>query len=72
MSNTMRLVAGSIGTALLITIMSSVAASSSAQTQALSLLNGMNKAFLCSFIFCILGIFLSFYIREQQSKMVEE
>ena len=72
MSNTMRLVAGSIGTALLITIMSSVAASSSAQTQALSLLDGMNKALLCSFIFSILGIILSFYIREQQSNMVEE
>jgi EmrB/QacA subfamily drug resistance transporter len=72
MSNTMRLIAGSIGTALLITIMSSVAASSSAQTQALSLLDGMNKAFLCSFIFSILGIILSFYIREQQSNMLEE
>ena len=67
MSNTMRLIAGSIGTALLITIMSSVAASSSAQTKALSLLNGMNTAFLCSFIFSILGIILSFYIREQAS-----
>ena len=52
--------------------MSSVAASSSAQTQALSLLDGMNKAFLCSFVFGILGIFLSFYIREQQLKKVEE
>ena len=72
MSNTMRLIAGSIGTALLITIMSSVAASSSAQTQALSLLDGMNKAFLCSFIFSILGIVLSFYIREQQSNMLAE
>jgi MFS family permease len=72
MSNTMRLIAGSIGTAFLITIMSSVAASFYAQTQALSLLDGMNKAFLCSFIFSILGIILSFYIREQQSNMLEE
>lgn len=72
MSNTMRLIAGSIGTALLITIMSSVAASSSAQTQALSLLDGMNKAFLCSFILSILGIILSFYISEQRSTMLAE
>jgi len=72
MSNTMRLIAGSIGTALLITIMSSVAASSSTQTQALALMDGMNKAFLCSFILSILGIILSFFISEQQSKMLEE
>ncbi len=67
MSNTMRLIAGSIGTALLITIMSSAAASSSAQTQALALLDGMNKAFLCSFIISVLGVILSFFINEQQS-----
>lgn len=71
MSNTMRQIAGSIGTALLITIMSSAAASSSAQTQALALLDGVNKAFLCSFILSILGMILSFYISEQQSNMLE-
>jgi len=71
MSNTMRLIAGSIGTALLITIMSSVAASSSAQTQTQSLLDGMNKAFLCSFLFSFCGIILSFYISEKRSKVLE-
>ncbi len=72
MSNTMRLIAGSIGTALLITIMSSVAASSSAQTQAMALLGGMNKAFLCSFIFSVLGIILSFCVHEQKPSMLVE
>lgn len=72
MSNTMRQIAGSIGTALLITIMSSAAASSSAQTQALALLDGINKAFLFSFIFSILGIILTFFINEKHSNMLEE
>jgi hypothetical protein len=71
MSNTMRLVAGSIGTALLVTIMSSVAASSSAQTESLALLGGMNVAFFCSFILSIMGVILSFYINEKKSTIAE-
>ena len=72
MTNTMRLIAASLGTALLITIMSSVAASSSAQTQALALLAGINKAILFSFIISVLGVILSFFINEQQSDMSVE
>lgn len=68
MSNTMRQMAGAIGTAFLISIMSGAAASSSAQTPTMTMLDGMNRAFLASFILGILGIILSFLIKEQRSK----
>lgn len=70
MGNTMRQISGSIGTALLITIMSGAAASSSAQIQALALLGGINRAFLSSFIISALGVILSFFINEQRSKTI--
>ncbi|WP_242954546.1 DHA2 family efflux MFS transporter permease subunit [Desulfitobacterium chlororespirans] len=68
MSNTMRQVAGAIGTAMLISIMSTATVSSSAQTPVLAMVDGVNKAFLASFVLGLLGIILSFLIKEQRSK----
>jgi EmrB/QacA subfamily drug resistance transporter len=65
--NTLRQVSASIGTALLVTIMSSVAASYSSSPHTAALMYGMNKAFLCAFIIGIIGVFLSFFINEKRS-----
>lgn len=62
MTNTMRQVAGSIGTAVLITIMSSVAAGS-ASAPSTALIEGVNIAFLVTAVISLLGLILSFFIK---------
>jgi EmrB/QacA subfamily drug resistance transporter len=64
MINTMRQVAGSIGTALLITIMSITAAASSAPTQNLAMIAGINKAFFFTFMLAIMGLILSLFMKN--------
>lgn len=65
MTNTMRQVAGSIGTAVLITIMSSVAAGSAAAPSD-ALIEGVNTAFLVTAGISLLGLILSFFIKGKK------
>jgi len=68
MTNTMRQVGASIGTALLVTIMTNGAAHAEGKTMNEALVHGINLAFLVCEAFAVLGLGLSFYIKRAQSK----
>lgn len=87
MANTMQQVSASIGTAILITIMSTSTKNFSPDTTALeglsqaeaqqqvasnALLNGYNTAFLFASILAIVGMFLTLFIQKNSDEAVEK
>lgn len=62
MNNTMRQVGASIGTAMLITIMTSVAAMDGEAVLKSDMVIGVNMAFYVTIVFAILGLIMAFYV----------
>ncbi|MGG3623402.1 MDR family MFS transporter [Bacillus gobiensis] len=68
MNNTMRQIAGSIGTALLITIMTQGAhTAANAPSTELAMIHGVNLAFVASTIISAVGLILTFFIQKDDS-----
>ncbi|MFZ7737299.1 MDR family MFS transporter [Bacillus velezensis] len=65
MNNTVRQVGGSIGTALLVSVMSSQAAHANASTPANAALHGMNAAFVVAACIALAGFLLSFTLKKK-------
>lgn len=64
MNNTMRQVAASIGTAVLITVMTTAALDSGPSASASDLIHGVNVAFWVSTVISLFAVILSFFIKE--------
>ena len=67
MSNTMRQVSGSIGTALLVTIMTSTALDPH-EYGVEGLIRGVNISFIAAGILSLIGVFLSFFLKKAPTK----
>ncbi len=65
MTNTMRQVAASIGTATLVTIMS-LTAKDPSEAGVQGLIHGVNIAFIVATIIAIIGLLLSFYVKDHK------
>ena len=65
MNNTVRQVGGSIGTALLVSVMSSQAAYANASTPGNAALHGMNAAFVVAACIALAGFLLSFILKKK-------
>ncbi|NBJ69066.1 MULTISPECIES: MDR family MFS transporter [Clostridia] len=72
MTNTMRQVAASIGTALLITIMTVTDLDSGQQTIAQAQIHGVNLAFYVAAGISFVGLILAFFVKDQSSKDIKE
>lgn len=70
MNNTMRQVAGSVGTALLVTIMTNSAQDAKHEMLSNPMIHGINVAFMVAAGIAFLGLVLSFFIK--QTKRAEE
>ncbi|GAY78193.1 MDR family MFS transporter [Sporolactobacillus inulinus] len=83
-NNTIRTVAGSIGTAILISILTNVTKNDSPSKQLMhthpsqygkqmldAALNGMNAAFIVAICFCVLTLILTFFIKGKNKQAVE-
>ncbi|MFZ7104172.1 MAG: MDR family MFS transporter [Peptococcaceae bacterium] len=64
LTNTMRQVAGSIGTAMLFTIMSNTAAGTHTKIPAEAMISGMNAAFFVTAVLAFIGLFLTLFIKK--------
>lgn len=76
MNNTMRQVAASIGTAMLITVMTVTALNAGKSNHSEALINGVNTAFYVATALSFIGLVLSFYIKgttpaEERAAMKE-
>ena len=69
MNNTMRQVAGSVGTALLVTVMTN---QSIPQEGIPGLIHGVNVSFIVAGIFAIIALILAFFVRNTQPKLETE
>jgi EmrB/QacA subfamily drug resistance transporter len=77
MTNTMRQVAASIGTAILITVMTATALNTGADATPADLIHGVKMSFYISTALSLVGLILAFYIKgtrptAQAGKRVEE
>jgi EmrB/QacA subfamily drug resistance transporter len=73
MSNTMRQIAASIGTALIVTVMTTTAQHASQQAKALNpLIHGINVAFIVITILSLIGVILAFFIKKVQPSVEEK
>jgi len=70
MNNTMRQMGGSIGTAVLVSIMSSSAANAALSDPMKSAVHGMNTSFIVSFAIAVIGLVLSFFLKEKRENKV--
>lgn len=68
MNNTMRQVAGAVGTALLVTVMTSTALPDKGVE---GLIHGVNISFIVAGLFAIIALVLSFFIKRSDSKNVQ-
>lgn len=66
MNNTMRQVAGSVGTALLVTIMTKAAIPEEGPE---GILHGVNVSFIVAGIFAIIALILAFFVRNTKPKL---
>jgi len=71
MTNTMRQVAASIGTAAFVTIMS-ITAQDPSEKGVEALVHGVNIAFYVATAVTIIGLILSFYVKDQEKKTEEK
>ncbi|MFZ4452384.1 MDR family MFS transporter [Salibacterium aidingense] len=65
MNNTLRQVAGSIGTALLVTVMTTMTLGEGPDIEVEGLIHGVNMAFWVASILGFIGLVLSFFIKHQ-------
>ncbi|RFA32466.1 MFS transporter [Virgibacillus dokdonensis] len=72
MTNTMRQVAASIGTALLITIMTVTALSTGKEVTVTGQIHGVNMAFYVATAISFLGLILAFFVKDKTSKKIKE
>jgi Na+/melibiose symporter-like transporter len=75
MSNTLRMVGGSIGTALLVSVMSSVSESHGASDPSSALLDGILAGFAVSGVLAVLGLLITFSMarkKEQKQAAVQK
>ncbi|MES9767688.1 MDR family MFS transporter [Bacillus altitudinis] len=70
MNNTMRQMGGSIGTAVLVSIMSSSAANAALSDPMKSAVHGMNTSFIVSGAIAVIGLVLSFFLKEKRENKV--
>lgn len=70
MNNTMRQMGGSIGTAVLVSIMSSSAANAALSDPMKSAVHGMNTSFIVSGAIAVIGLVLSFFLKEKRKNKV--
>ena len=70
MNNTMRQMGGSIGTAVLVSIMSSSAANAELASPLKSAVHGMNTSFFISGMIAVIGLVLSFFLKEKRNNKV--
>lgn len=70
MNNTMRQMGGSIGTAVLVSIMSSSAANAALSDPMKSAVHGMNTSFIVSGAIAVIGLVLSFFLKEKRNNKV--
>ncbi|WP_342467806.1 MDR family MFS transporter [Bacillus sp. FSL W8-0629] len=70
MNNTMRQMGGSIGTAVLVSIMSSSAANAALSDPMKSTVHGMNTSFIVSGAIAVIGLVLSFFLKEKRENKV--
>ncbi|HET7627143.1 MAG TPA: MDR family MFS transporter [Bacillales bacterium] len=64
MSNTMRMVAGAVGTAILVTVMTTTAEHADALTPTQAHIHGINVAFMVAAILAIIGLLASFFVKR--------
>lgn len=72
MTNTMRQVAASIGTALLITIMTVTALGTGKEVTVTGQIHGVNMAFYVATAISFLGLILAFFVKDKTSKKIKE
>ncbi|MEK3886464.1 MDR family MFS transporter [Bacillus sp. FSL K6-3431] len=68
MSNTFRMVGGSIGTAILVSVMSNASLNTSLQQPKQAAMDGIQDAFMIASIVGILGVLLSFRVKSKKDK----
>ncbi|ASK60989.1 MFS transporter [Virgibacillus phasianinus] len=68
MNNTMRQVAGAVGTALLVTVMTN---NFDLNEGVKGMVHGVNVSFIVAGIFAIIGLVMSFFIKSSRPKMVK-
>ncbi|XXM71077.1 MDR family MFS transporter [Lysinibacillus sphaericus] len=68
MNNTMRQVSGAVGTALLVTVMTTAAQPSRGVE---GLVHGVNVSFIVAGISAIIGLFLAFFVKDRSPKRVK-
>lgn len=64
MNNTMRQIAASIGTAMLVTVMTASTLVNGTSTDPTGLINGVNMAFTVATILSLVGFILAFYVKD--------
>jgi len=72
MTNTMRQVAASIGTALLITIMTATALATGSNETVLGQIHGVNMAFYAATVLSFIGLFLAFFVKDSTPQDIKE
>lgn len=72
MSNTMRQVAGSIGTAVLITVMTNSAFNSNTTAPLDSMVYGVNKSFFASTAMLAIALILSFFLKNTNPNLLKK
>ena len=71
-NNTLRQVAGSIGTSIIITIMSKVTASSNLKNPLDASIQGMNTAFFSIACLTLLGTILAFFVIKKKEVKIQD
>lgn len=66
MTNTLRTVGGSIGTAILVTVMTITADNAPIQLKAEATIHGINNAYLVASLLALAGMLLSFFLKKPQ------
>ncbi|WP_024615577.1 MDR family MFS transporter [Clostridium sp. Ade.TY] len=71
-NNTLRQVAGSIGTAVLVTVMSNATANSGIHNKELATIHGMNVAFAVSAVLSFIGLVIVFFTIKDKKKVQDK
>ncbi|WP_338471804.1 MDR family MFS transporter [Niallia sp. XMNu-256] len=69
MNNTIRMIGGSIGTALLISVMSMSSKVSASADEALSMLDGIQTAFIVAAMMALTGLIISFFLTKKSNQL---
>ena len=71
-NSTLRQVAGSIGTSIIVTLMSKVSASSGLSNPLEAQIHGMNVSFICTAILAVVGLVIAFFVvKKNEVKVVD-